>query len=153
MLSSALASPSWGIALGLVRPRRPSLHPNRMPGPQNLIAAADMSSEPDDLEQALQENLKIRRKLARKTWEVRERNAKDRVGWALYHLSLAFAGLWILLWPWMLYGGFSEEQSRGVEHATRLFMPNPLKQIAFVGIPVLLLYSLGRSIRYALSGE
>jgi hypothetical protein len=152
VLSSALASPSWGIALGLVRPR-PSLHPNRMPGPQNLIAAADMSSERDDLEQVLQENLKLRRKLGRQTWEVRERNAKDRVGYAFYYTSLALAGLWILLWLWMLYGGFSEAQSRGVEHATRLFMQNPLGQLAFMGIPVLLLYSLGRSIRYALSGE
>jgi hypothetical protein len=112
-----------------------------------------MPSEPDDLEQALQENLKIRRKLARKTWEVRERNAKERVGWALYYTSVALAGLWILFWLWMLYGGFSEGQSRGVEYAIRLFMQNPLKQLAFMGIPVLLLYSLGRSIRYALSGE
>ena len=112
-----------------------------------------MTSEPDDLEKALQENLKIRRKLARKTWEVRERNAKDRVGWAFYYTSLALAGLWILLWLWMLYGGFSEAQSRGVEHATRLFMQNPLGQLAFMGVPVLLLYSLGRNIRYALSGE
>jgi len=112
-----------------------------------------MSSERDDLEQVLQENLKLRRKLGRKTWEVRERNAKDRVGWAFYCMSLALAGLWILLWLWMLYNGFSEAQSRGVEHAIRLFMQNPLKQLAFMGIPVLLLYSLGRSIRYALSGE
>jgi hypothetical protein len=76
-----------------------------------------MPSEPDDLEQALQENLKIRRKLARKTWEVRERNAKERVGWALYYTSVALAGLWILFWLWMLYGGFSEAQSRGVDLA------------------------------------
>jgi hypothetical protein len=112
-----------------------------------------MTSEPDDLEKALQENLKIRRKLARKTWEVRERNAKDRVGWAIYYASLALAGLWILFWLWMLYGGFSEAQSRGLEHAIRLFMQNPLRQLAVMGTPVLLLYSLGRSIRYALSGE
>src|SRR5262245_34336545 len=39
-----------------------------------------MSSEPDDLERALQENLKLGRKLGWKTWKVRERNAKDRVG-------------------------------------------------------------------------
>ena len=112
-----------------------------------------MTSEPDDPEKALQENLKIRRKLARKTWEVRERNAKDRVGWAFYYTSLALAGLWILLWLWMLYGGFSEAQSRGVEHAIRVFMQNPFGQLAFMGIPVLLLYSLGRAIRYALSRE
>ena len=112
-----------------------------------------MTSEPDDLEKALQENLKLRRKLGRQTWEVRERNAKDRVGCAFYYTSLALAGVWIFLWLWMLYGGFSEAQSRGVEHATSLFMQNPLRQLAFMGIPVLLLYSLGRSIRYALSGE
>ena len=111
-----------------------------------------MSSERDDLEQALQENLKLRGKLGRQTWGVRERNAKDRVGWALHYASLALAGLWILLWLWMLYDGFSE-QSRGAEHAIKLFMQNPLGQLAFMGIPVLLLYSLGRSIRYALSGE
>ena len=124
-----------------------------MPGPQNLIAAADMSSERDDLEQVLQENLKLRRKLGRQTWEVRERNAKDRVGYAFYYTSLALAGLWILLWLWMLYGGFSDAQSRGVEHAISVFMQNPLGQLAFMGIPVLLLYSLGRAIRFALSGE
>jgi hypothetical protein len=111
-----------------------------------------MPSEPDDLERALQENLKLRRKLGWKTWKVRERNAKDRVGWAFYYTSLALAGLWILLWLCMLYGGFSE-QSHGIEHAIRVFMQNPLGQLAFMGIPVLLLYSLGRAIRFALSGE
>ena len=112
-----------------------------------------MSSERDDLEQVLQENLKLRRRLGRQTWGVRERNAKDRVGWAFYYMSLALAGLWSLLWLWMLYGGFSEAQSRGIEHAIGVFMQNPLRQLAFMGIPVLLLYSLGRAIRFALSGE
>ena len=73
--------------------------------------------------------------------------------YAFYYTSLALAGLWILLWLWMLYGEFSEAQSRGIEHAIRLFMQNPLGQLAFMTIPVLLLYSLGRAIRYALSGE
>jgi hypothetical protein len=49
--------------------------------------------------------------------------------YAFYHTSLALAGLWILLWLWMLSSGFSEAQSRGVEHATRLFMQNPLGQL------------------------
>ena len=79
MLTSVLASLVWGIALGWLGPAAfPA--PQQKAGPQNLIAAADMSSERDDLEQVLQENLKLRRKLGRQTWEVRERNAKDRVG-------------------------------------------------------------------------
>ena len=111
------------------------------------------SSDSDDLEQALQENLKLRRQLKRKITKARDRNAKDRVGWAVYWTLLALAGIWILVWLWMLHGGLLGSQSRGVEHAIEVFIQNPLEQLALMGIPALLLYSLGRVIRYALSGE
>jgi hypothetical protein len=103
---------------------------------QTILKGA--SGEPEDKTQACAENLG---------------SEGEKCEWAFYYTSLALAGLWILFWLWMLDGGFSEAQSRGLEHAIRLFMQNPLRQLAFMGIPVLLLHSLGRSIRYALSGE
>ena len=53
----------------------------------------------------------------------------------------------------MLHGGFFGLKTAGVEHAIEVFMRNPLGQLAFMGVPVLLFYSFGRAIRYVLSGE
>ena len=110
-------------------------------------------SNSDDLEQALQENLKLRRQLGQKITKARDRNAKDRVGWALYWALLALAGTWMLVWLWMLQGGLLQPQGLGAENAIEVFKQNPFEQLALMGIPALLLYSLGRVIRYALSGE
>jgi hypothetical protein len=101
-----------------------------------------------DLEEQLQQNLKLRRELLTTVAKARDKNAKDRWGWALYWILVALAGIWVFICLWMLHG-----QSSGVEHAIELFMRNPLGQLAFMGIPALLLYSLGRAIRYALSRE
>jgi hypothetical protein len=111
------------------------------------------SSDNDDLEQALQENLKLRRQLRQKITKARDRNAKDRVGWALYWTLLALAGIWMLVCLWMLHGGSLAPRGGGIEHAIEVFLQNPLEQLALMGIPALLLYSLGRVIRYVLSGE
>ena len=106
-----------------------------------------------DLEEQLEQNLKLRRELGAKIAKARDRNAKDRLGWALYWILLALAGIWVFIWLWMLHGGFFGLESAGVEHAIEVFMRNPLGQLAFMGVPVLMFYSLGRAIRYVLSGE
>jgi hypothetical protein len=117
------------------------------------LGDAGMTSDTDDLEEQLRQNLKLRRELAAEVTKVRDRNAKDRLGWVLYWTFLALAGTWVFLWLWMLHGGFFGLQSAGVEHAIEVFMLNPFEQLAFMGIPVLMLYSFGRAIRYVLSGE
>ncbi len=112
-----------------------------------------MTSISDDLEQQLRENLKLRRALVANVTKVRERNAKDRLGWAFYWSCLTLAGIWMFLWLCMLHGGFFGLQTAGVEHALEVFKQNPIKQLALLGIPVLMLYSFGRALRYQLAGE
>jgi hypothetical protein len=110
-----------------------------------------MTSNSDDLEQQLRENLKLRR--AANVTKVRDKNAKDRLGWALYWAFLAPAGIWVFLWLWMLLGGFFGLSNAGLDHAVEVFRQNPMGQLAFLIIPVLLLYSFARAIRYQLAGE
>jgi Sec-independent protein translocase protein TatA len=107
-----------------------------------------LRSELGDLEEQLQQNLKLRRELLTTVAKARDRNAKDRWGWALYWILVALAGIWVFVSLWMLHG-----QSSGVEHAIKVFMQNPFGQLSLVGIPALMLYSLGRAIRYALSRQ
>jgi hypothetical protein len=106
-----------------------------------------------DLEEQLAQNLKLRRELGAKVAKARDRNAKDRLGWAIYWTFLALGGIWVIIWLWMLHGGFFGLENTGVERAIEAFMRNPPGQLAFMGIPALMLYSLGRAIRYLLSGE
>lgn len=112
-----------------------------------------MTPDSDDLEQQLQQNLKLRRGLVAEVTKVRDRNAKDRLGWVLYWTFVALAGVWFLLWLWMLHGGVFGLERTGVEQAIEVFRRNPLGQLAFMGIPVIMFYSFGRAIRYVLSGE
>ena len=120
---------------------------------QQLREKVKLRRELGDLEEQLEQNLKLRRELASEVAKVRARNAKDRLGWALYWILLALAGIWVFIWLWMLHGGFFGLESAGVEHAIEVFMRNPFRQLAFMGVPVLVLYSFGRGIRYVLSGE
>jgi hypothetical protein len=120
---------------------------------KQLREKVKLRRELGDLEEQLEQNLKLRRELGAKIAKARDKNAKDRLGWALYWILLALAGIWVLIWLWMLHGGFFGLQSAGVEHAIEVFMRNPLGQLAFMGVPVLMFYSLGRVIRYVLSGE
>ena len=120
---------------------------------KQLREKVKLRRELGDLEEQLEHNLKLRRELGAKIAKARDKNAKDRLGWALYWILLALAGIWVLIWLWMLHGGFFGLQSAGVEHAIEVFMRNPLGQLAFMGVPVLMFYSLGRVIRYLLSGE
>ena len=120
---------------------------------KQLREKVKLRRELGDLEEQLEHNLKLRRELGAKIAKARDKNAKDRLGWALYWILLALAGIWVLIWLWMLHGGFFGLQSAGVEHAIEVFMRNPLGQLAFMGVPVLMFYSLGQVIRYLLSGE
>jgi hypothetical protein len=120
---------------------------------QQLREKVKLRRELGDLEEQLEQNLELRRELGAKIAKARDRNAKDRLGWALYWILLALAGIWVFIWLWMLHGGFFGLGNAGVEHAIEVFMRNPLAQLAFMGVPVLMLYSLGRAIRYLLSGE
>lgn len=71
-----------------------------------------MTSNSDDLEEAFRQNLKLRRELGAKVAKARDRNAKDRLGWGLYWTFLALAGVWVLLWLWMLHRGFFRTECR-----------------------------------------
>jgi hypothetical protein len=115
---------------------------------QQLREKLKLRRELGGLEEQLQQNLKLRRELLTTVAKARERNAKDRLGWAIYWTFLALAGLWVVICLWGLYG-----QSSGVEYAIEVFMRSPFEQLALMGIPALMLYSLGRAIRYALSRE
>ncbi len=72
-----------------------------------------LRSELGNLEEQLQQNLKLRRELGAKVAKARDRNAKDRLGWAIYGPP-ALAGLWAVNCLWGLYG-----QSSGVEYLSR----------------------------------
>jgi hypothetical protein len=52
-----------------------------------------LGRELGDLEEQLQQNLKLRRELGAKIAKARDRNAKDRLGWVLYWTLLAIAGI------------------------------------------------------------
>jgi hypothetical protein len=78
-----------------------------------------MTSDSDDLEQQLQQNLKLRRGLVAEVTKVRDRNAKDRLGWVLYWTFLALAVIWVFLWLWMLHGGFSDWKGLGLNRPSR----------------------------------
>lgn len=120
---------------------------------QQLQEKLKLRRELGDLEEQLRQNLKLRRELLTNVARARDRNAKDRLGWALYWILIALAGIWVCVGFWILDGEFFSLQSAGLEHAIEAFMRNPLGQLAFMGIPALMLYSLGRAIRYALSRE
>ena len=97
-----------------------------------------------DLEEQFEQNLKLRRELLTTVAKARDKNAKDRWGWALYWVFVALAGAWMFICLWTLHRH---------EHAVEVFMQNPLGQLALMSIPALMLYSLGRAIPYALSRE
>jgi hypothetical protein len=110
-----------------------------------------MTSDSDDLEQALRENLKLRRKLGAEAAKGKTAlSAKQaggvsyRLGWVLYWASLACIGLW---WVACIVGisaqGMPMEGGK-ISWAFLFFILG--------GVPVLL-YGLGRLLRYVLSGE
>ncbi len=105
-----------------------------------------MTPDSDDLEQALQQNLEIRRELGADIGKVDGiQPAKQgggivyRLGWVLYWACLALTGLWIAVWVGRFFTDFA---------------PLPfLLQVLIFWLPALILYGLGRAFRYVLSGE
>jgi hypothetical protein len=99
-----------------------------------------MTSDSDDLEQQLRENLKLRRELAAEVAKAKAATQRSgityRLGWVLYWICSALALVAVLL--------------------SVLATTSPLGSTeAFLGFGVtaLVLYGLGRAFRYVLSGE
>ncbi len=103
-----------------------------------------MTSDSNDLEEALEENLKLRSQLAAKV--AKEEAASERggmayrLGWVLYWICFALAGGWAAFGLWAIITSFASDDIG-------------LRQWAMVVGPSLLLYGLGRAFRYILSEE
>jgi hypothetical protein len=103
-----------------------------------------MTSGNDDLEEALRQNLKLRRELAAEVAKAKGGGITYRLGWVLYWVCLGLIGLW-----WVFC--FLDINAQGmpltggdISWGFLLFMLG--------GVPSLL-YGLGRLLRYVLSGE
>src|SRR5215510_9632766 len=99
-----------------------------------------MTSDSDDLERALQENLKLRRELAAKAAKgeaaIRRGGMSYRLGWVLYWTCAALA----LVAALVCVAAYA---SRDQFHY--LFLG--------AGVAAFVLYGLGRALRYILSGD
>jgi hypothetical protein len=113
------------------------------------------SSDDDDLEHELQENLKLRRELG--TEAAKAEGAIDakqgsriayRLGWVLYWICLALAVVWVVVF--FLGSG---EGSQAIQFLLKKLREDPLSFGLFFGLPPLILYGLGRTFRYFLSGK
>jgi len=118
-----------------------------------MLAAGSvaMTSDSDKLEEALQENLKLRRELATnvtKAEAASQRGVAYRFGWVLYWICLALAVAWVVV----LFSG-SGEGSQAVQFLLKKLREEPLSFGLFFGLPPLILYGLGRAFRYVLSGK
>ena len=106
-----------------------------------------MTSDSDDLEKALRENLKLRSELVGEVSKAKaasQRGVAYRLGWVLYWACLALAGSWVVGHVWLaLHGGLLFDE----------LTKDPLTSLIVFGVPVLALYGLGRAFRYLLSGE
>jgi hypothetical protein len=103
-----------------------------------------MTSESDDLERALRQNLKLRRELAAEVAKAKGGGITYRLGWVLYWVCLGLIGLW---WVFCFIGMTTQGMpltGRDSSWDFLLFMLG--------GVP-LLLYGLGRLLRNVLSGE
>jgi hypothetical protein len=102
---------------------------------------AGMTSDSDELEEQLRENLKLRRELGAEVAKAASRRAgmAYRLGRVLYLACFALAVLCVAVWIGRLFTDFAP-------------MPFLLQLLAF-GLPALLFYGLGRAFRYVLSGE
>ena len=99
-----------------------------------------MASDKDDLEQALQENLRLRRELGAQAGKA-SRGVAYRLGWALYWVCLVVGVLWVSFFTYEV--GMRGDWTEGL----------PLRPLTAAGLGALLAYGLGRFFRYVLSGE
>ena len=103
-----------------------------------------MTSESDDLEEALRQNLKLRRELAAKVAKAKGGGIAYRLGWVLYWICLGLIGVW---WLFCLIGITTQGMPlRGGDSSWGILL------FIFGGVP-LLLCGVGRLLRYVLSGE
>jgi hypothetical protein len=113
---------------------------------------AGMTSDSDDLEQQLRENLKLRRELAAEVAKARGasegRGSAYRLGWVLYWLCVIPAAvLAAVLWTSAVSDAIQQEWWREFD------LLSASLALLVIALPSLVLYALGRAVRYMLSGE
>jgi hypothetical protein len=111
-----------------------------------------MTPETDDLGEALEHNLKIRRELGTELAKADGiRSAKQdqgtayRLGWVLYFTCLVLGVAWLCF--------FLAVASDGPNGVLGEIANQPLKLVVVGGVPVTVLYGIGRALRYVLSEE
>jgi hypothetical protein len=116
-----------------------------------------MTSDSDDLEQQLRENLKLRRQLAAQVDKARAASQRSgiayRFGWVLYWACILLAVFWML--GLFLYVGEGSVPN-ALDLLVRRLRQDPLNvTLIWVGatLPAMVLYGLGRAFRYVLAGE
>jgi succinate dehydrogenase hydrophobic anchor subunit len=105
----------------------------------------------DDLERALQENLKLRQELAANVAKAKASQRDGiayRFGWVFYLTCLAL----IVLWLFGMVALLATSKDTIPEMVGEV-MREPLAFLIWVVFPTIALYGLGRAVRYVLSGE
>jgi hypothetical protein len=106
--------------------------------------ASEMTSNSNDLEKALEENLKLRSELAANVAKPEVASQRGgmayRLGWVLYWICFALAGGWAAFGLWAIITSIASDDIG-------------LRQWAMAVGPSLLLYGLGRAFRYILAEE
>ena len=102
------------------------------------------TSDSDDLERQLRQNLELRRELVAEVAKADSSTKQGggmsyRLGWVLYWICLGLAVFWVVVWVLRFFTDFAP-------------LPLVLHLLVF-WLPALLLYGLGRAFRYVLSGE
>ena len=103
-----------------------------------------------DLEQQLRQNLKLRAELGAKVAKANQGMAY-RLGWVLYWICLVLAGGWAAISLWLITTTGSGTPVGDIHLGQWVVIH--LGQWVVAAAPPLLLYGLGRALRYVLSGE
>lgn len=103
-----------------------------------------MPSDSNDLEEALRQNLKLRRELAAEVAKAKSGGITYRLGRVLYWICLGLIGLW---WVFCFIGITTQGMPLTGRDSSWGFL-----LFILGGVPSLL-YGLGRLLRYVLSGE
>jgi hypothetical protein len=110
-----------------------------------------MTSDSDDLEKALQENLNLRSELAANVAKAKASQRGGiayRFGWVFYFACLVLIVLWLLGVVALL-----ATSKDTIPEMVGEMMREPLAFLIWVVFPTIALYGLGRAFRYVLSGE
>jgi hypothetical protein len=108
-----------------------------------LVGWEGMTSDSDDLEEALRQNLKLRSELAAEVAKAKGGGIAYRLGWVLYWIGIAIAVGWAAFMLWF---------SLKAEGALEDLQQSP-ELLLVIALPTLIAYGLGRAFRYVLSGE